>query len=205
MTGAVLLRAASLHLSRSAAGSSGMATVKKPYDDPENIALCEQLYRETGNPIHAWEGWSLSRKNGIPTPEWVAEYLDHCSTAIHGIASKTGLSPTVYKIFGKTPPASGKKVDIPAALAKGFGFSKGRGYNISFTEWSTTNERVLIARCVIERMAAGDSLSAAAAEVAHKLGISESSAKRAFRNLGDDGTMSVEKLRASAGEAESGA
>jgi hypothetical protein len=109
----------------------------------------------------------------------------------------------VYKIFGKTPPTSDKKVDVPAALAKGFGFSKGRGYNISFTEWSATNERALIARCVGERMAAGDSLSAAAAEVSQKLGISESSAKRAFRNLGDSGPRRIQELQPSAGEAES--
>ena len=118
-----------------------MATVRKPYDDPENIDLCEKLYRQTENPLHAWEAWSLSRKNGMPTPEWVAEYLDQCSTAIYGIASKTGLSPTVYKIFGKTPRASDKKVDIPAALANGFGFSKGMRVAILYLNHPSTPSR----------------------------------------------------------------
>jgi hypothetical protein len=203
-TGAVLLRAASLHFPRSAVWSTGMKTIRKPYDDPENINLCEQFYRETRNPIHAWAAWSLSRKNELPIPEWVAEYFDTCFDAIYGIAKRIGLSPIVHQIAGKTPPDSDQNVDIPAAIAKALGFSKGRGCNNAFTEWMAINEKVLIGRLVAAQIADGKSLSAAAAGVAFKLKISESTAERAFRGLGDAGSRRVKKLRSLAGEAESG-
>jgi hypothetical protein len=162
------------------------------------------LYRETENPIHAWEGWRLSRKNELPIPEWVAEYFDTCSTAIDDIARKIGPPPTLSKLAGKSPLARANKVDIPVAIAAGFGFSKGHGHRTSFNDWLAANERVLIARSVAEQMAAGESLSAAASEVASKLGISNSTAERAFKSLGDAGPKRVEKLRSLTSEAESG-
>jgi hypothetical protein len=184
-------------------GAAEWLTQKKSHDDPRAILLCEQFYRQTGNPIHAWEGWRLARKNELPIPTWVAGYLDGCSVAIDKIARKIGPPPTLSRMIGKKPRASGKKPDIPAALAKGFGFSKGHGHRGSFTEWMTNNERVLIARRVAKEMAEGESLSSAAAEVAHKLKISDSTAERAFRGLGDTGPRLVEELKFQAGRRDS--
>ena len=181
-----------------------MSTVQKSYDDPANINLCEQLYRETGNPIHAWEGWRLSRKNELPIPEWVADYFDKCSASIDDIARKIGPPPTLSKLAGRPPRTSQKRMDITVALAKGFGFSKGHGHRSSFNDWLAANERVLVARLVAARMAAGESLSAAAVEIAGDLGISASTAERAFRSLGDAGPNRVERLKSAIGEAKSG-
>ena len=79
----------------------------------------------------------------------------------------------------------GAPLDVTALLARGFGFSKGRGRITAFAEWEEWNARALVGRAVAERMGVHrESLSTAAVEVAPQLEISESTAERAYRWLG---------------------
>ena len=168
------------------------------HDDPANIAVLERFYRKTGNPIYAWDGWRLARKNRLATPEWVARYLDECSRAVIDIARRIGPPATLQKLAGKpSAPRRNRNLNVAAAIARGFGFSRGRGYSTSFGEWMAQNERVVIGALVAERMARGESLSAAAAEVAHQLDISESSAERAYRGLRAENPQLVRAIRSS--------
>jgi hypothetical protein len=89
-------------------------------------------------------------------------------------------------------------VDVAPALAKGFGFSRGRGYRSSFAEWATRNERELIGIEMAKRIAGGKSLSVAAVDVSVELDISDRTAQRAYRALGETGPRLVEALKSQA-------
>ena len=153
-----------------------------PYDSA-HIAGYEKQFRRTGNPIYAWESWRIARHNGTPIPVWVAEYLDRCADAVDGISRKRMRGRTVKSLLRKEPPV--RKLDVPALLAKGFGFSKGRGHTTAFAEWEEHNAKVMVGVMVAKRMAArSESLGKAAAEIAHELDINESTAQRAYGVLG---------------------
>ena len=104
--------------------------------------------------------------------------------AMDGISRQVGPGRVLNGPSRKKSP----NVDVPAALAKGLGFSKGRGYSTAFTEWLERNEKTLIGGLVAKWMGnTGESLSAAADEIAHRLEISNSTAERAYRSLGPIG------------------
>ena len=130
------------------------------------------------------ECWKIARHNRLPIPDWVTTYLDSCADAMDDISRQVGPGRVLNGPRRKRSP----KVDVPAALAKGFGFSKGRGYSTAFAEWVEQNEKTLVGGLVAKWMGkTGESLSAAADEIAHKLEISSSTAERAYRSLGVTG------------------
>ena len=167
--------------------------------DPAHIAGYEKQFRRTGNPIYAWASWKIARHNGLPLPVWVAEYLDRCAGAVDDISRKRVRGRTVKSLLRKEPPI--RKLDVPALLTKGFGFSKGRGHTTAFAAWEEHNSRVMVGVTVAARMGVHrESLGAAAAEVAHRLDISESTAQRAYQWLGPIGRDIKDEAALSAGQ-----
>ena len=160
--------------------SARKAGHRDPYD-PSHLPEYERLYRRTGNPLYAWESWRIARHNGLAIPEWVGEYLDRSAESIFEIARqilRERFLGRFRKLFRRRP-----KTDIPAAVVDALEFSKGRGHVTAFSDWVDRNEKSLIAELVARRMEhAGESMGAAAAEVAWELKISASTVERAYRS-----------------------
>ena len=157
--------------------------------DPADIAGYKRLYEHTGNPIYAWEAYEIARANKLEVPEWVLGYFDDCAEGLVRITKKLGFGRIFSDLKKRRRAASSQgvdaqamNVDVPAEIAKGLGFSRGRGFSTSFSQRAERNTKMFIGSHVAFRMDKhSESANKAAEQVAHEWRISDSTATRYYR------------------------
>jgi hypothetical protein len=149
----------------------------KPTDrDAQRIAIStdERLFASSGNPLHAWDAYSRTRRIGDPIPGWVLDYFD---AAVGGLGILLASAQR------------GEPIKAPAArVAEALGFKKGgrSGRGTIFSDYCTTMFDWGWARIgvqVADLVTSGEKREHALEVVADIEGISESTVDRAWKRF----------------------
>jgi hypothetical protein len=100
------------------------------------IDAAERQYRETRNPVFAWDSFARSRADRLAIPEWVLAYFDGAARQLGSLVEKAQASETI----------SGPADKIAAALgmtSKGAGTVFSRFSDVFLDwEWAAIGEEV---------------------------------------------------------------
>jgi hypothetical protein len=133
-------------------------------------------FKNAGIALWAWKARQDAREAGLPTPEWVEQYLDHAG------ASLLALDPKM--------PAKDRPCAVEKSLLLGGQVGKASGLR-AFKR----HERDLdITLAILDRVELKQSLSVAAAEVAKKFDLSPPTVKKIYRKHRDELRTPISKL-----------
>jgi hypothetical protein len=96
----------------------------------DRIAQYEALYRETGNPLYAWEALTECAPDE-PLPRWIFDYLQRCA-AVPDVEAPDDVVPepqgllelAAYVAIGKM-----KATDAIKSVARALGLQRGSNFN----------------------------------------------------------------------------
>jgi hypothetical protein len=142
----------------------------------------EERYEETGNPLHAWFAYALSRELSRPVPTWVLNYLDSVAVELWKVAESVRL--------GGPLPRSERPVRVLRMLGlnptiSGDGRKRSGRRPDAFDRLHDARDHH-VAACFAEQKRRGLTYDAARARVASDCGVSEREVERAWQKYGHD-------------------
>jgi hypothetical protein len=121
----------------------------------------------TGNPLAVWVAWRLSRRSGLPAPEWVLAYFDAFAELVREWIEK--------------PPAG----DLARAVGVALGFGSARKDQNRLTDWRERREGKKWFLAFEAHVQQGLSPTRARREVAREFNTTEATVRRRLERFAE--------------------